>query len=156
MCCYVHLRDTHTSLTQLGRGILLPPVGPWIWDESCLCNLFLRWLMSRHMDPNEKAMVKCDVCCTSVTHAGLRAWHKGFQQFCHDHACCCQPLWCFHADHGGEWRFACGSDPADDLPARMLLAITRMSHTIHRAGVQTTITMQKPLILSARQRSSPG
>ena len=85
------------------------------------------------MDPNEKTVVKCDVCCTSMTHAGLRAWHKDFHQFCHDHAHCCHPLWCFRADHGGEWGFACGGDPADDLPTCMLLAITCMLHTIYRA-----------------------
>ena len=38
------------------------------------------------MDPNEKAMIKCDVVCTASTHAGLRAWCRDFQQFCHDHA----------------------------------------------------------------------
>ena len=84
------------------------------------------------MDPNEKAMIKCDVVCTASTHAGLRAWCRDFQQFCHDHAHHCHPLWCFIPDHGGEWGFTCGNDATDDLPLRMLLAISRMSHTICR------------------------
>ena len=83
--------------------------------------------------PNEKAMVKCDVHCTSATHAGLRSWHKDFQQFCHDHGYYAHPLWCFRQDHGGEWGFTCGNDPDDDLPARMMSPCSRMSHTICRA-----------------------
>ena len=64
-------------------------------------------------------------------------WCKDFQQFGHDHACCVHPSWCFRADHGGEWGFSCGNDADDDLPTRMHLACSRMSHAIYRVPCKT-------------------
>ena len=89
-------------------------------------------LFLMNMTPNEKAMIKCDVHCIHNTFSGVRSWCKDFVQFCHDHAHCAHPSWCFRKDRGGEWGSACGNDVDDDLPSRMHLPCMRMAHAVCR------------------------
>ena len=86
------------------QSVLWPKIQHWPWIKSDMC-----W---RTAAPN-------------VTEFGIA-------QFCHDHAHCAHPLWCFRKDHGGEWGFACGGDPDDDLPTRMHLPCSRVAHAICR------------------------
>lgn len=83
-------------------------------------------------DFDEKAIFRELVPCLDDNFAGIRKWYQMFTTHLMNNGYYIHPLWCYRKDVGGLWGFTAGDDKDDDLPKRMELSLTSMSHTIFR------------------------
>ena len=79
---------------------------------------------------DERSVMKHPILCEKDTHVHVRKWYEMFTEHLHQHGIYVHPLWLFKKDHGGEWGFTIGDDPADDIPQRMNIIVHRTSNLV--------------------------
>ena len=83
-------------------------------------------------DPDIKNLHRSPPKCTDPTFSGVRQWYQTFQQHVVDYGIYCHPMWCFRANHGGNWGFTCDGRADSDLPITMQAPCTRMTGEIYK------------------------
>lgn len=81
---------------------------------------------------DEKSVMRDPEYCRDDTFAGIRRWYVLFGNHLRALGIYIHPLWCYRKNHGGKWGFLVGDATGSDLPKRLELSLTPMSHLIHR------------------------
>jgi hypothetical protein len=77
-------------------------------------------------EPNEKSLTRDPVTCKNTQ------WYQTFTTHLMSHGFYAHPLWCFRANHGGNWGFTCGTSRNDNLKQRMDIPLQKMNQPIFR------------------------
>jgi len=92
-----------------------------------------------HILIDEKMVMKNPVPCKKDTHAAIRRWHQTFQETLMQHGAHAHPLWLFRKNHGGEWGFAIGDGPNDNLPTPLCMTCHQSLTRIYQLLSQSTM-----------------
>jgi len=92
-----------------------------------------------HIPIDEKMVMKNPVPCGKDAHASIRRWYQTFQETLMQHGVHVHPLWLFRKNHGGEWGFAVGDGPTDDLPNPVRMTCHQSSTLIYQLLSQSTV-----------------
>jgi len=92
-----------------------------------------------HIPIDEKMVMKNPVPCKKDTHALICHWYQTFQETLMQHAVYVHPRWLFRKNHDGEWGFAVGDGPNDDLPTPLCMTCQQSLTLIYQLLSQSTM-----------------
>jgi len=92
-----------------------------------------------HVRIDETIVMKNPVPCEKDTHAAIRRWYQTFQKSMMQHGAHVHPLWLFRKNHGGEWGFAMGDAPRDDIPTPLRVTCMQSSTLIYQLLSQSAV-----------------